>query len=891
MRRVMAGIGSALGIALAVASVGAIGATEVGGISYRKDCITSQGKVEKSWTFTWFAPLPFLFRPGGEGCEVHTGLRVALNAIGIVPYAEVSVASAARKAADDPALDDNSRYYAELRNLQDYNAAHPKDVSGGIRQLRTTDSYNSLSERTSMVTPRGNVRGATPAQFTTTYTYDAATHPLSVTDPLGHKTAWTYDANGNVASVADARGNATAYTYDANNRNTKTTRPDGTTLRQAYDPKGTMVSQTDGAGNSTTYTLDSGDHPSSVTDPLGRTTTFEYGSVGQLQHATDPLGHFASYDYDTNDQLSSIYYWGGSSTSVSYGYDATGRRTSMSDQTGSTSYTIDSLGRLTNVTSGSGKSTTFGYDLANNPTSITYPNGKTVNRTFDAVGRMATLTDWLGKKTSFAYSPDSALTTTTFPQNVDSYTYNTADQLTGISMAAGSTGLASIAYTRDANGQVASETPTGLPAGTQSYSYNQLNQLAQASTTTYSYDPADNLTALPGTSGLTYDAANQLTQTATGTSYTYDSLGERTASTPPTGTASSYTYDAAQHLVATTGAASTTYAYDGDGLRTAKTTAGTTTEYTWDQSVATPLLLSDGSTSFIYGPNGQPIEHITSGGTALYYHHDQLGSTRLLTTAAGASAATFSYDPYGKPSGSTGTATTPLGYTGQYTDSETGLVYLRARYYDPATGQFISRDPLAAATRAPYAYAGGNPLNASDPTGLDLVSALASGISSVVPSWASDAAADTLDVLTGGAASDIACNGLHWGNAASGVANLGMMFVPGGQEVVAAERLAAKAVEHEVPIGPVAEKAWQTADRVAEKGAPFPGYKGGRVFENRGPGMRLPESGANGPIKYQEWDVNPYAKGVNRGGERLVTGSDGSAYYTTNHYDTFTRFR
>lgn len=101
---------------------------------------------------------------------------------------------------------------------------------------------------------------------------------------------------------------------------------------------------------------------------------------------------------------------------------------------------------------------------------------------------------------------------------------------------------------------------------------------------------------------------------------------------------------------------------------------------------------------------------------------------------------------------------------------------------------------------------------------------------------------------------------------------------------------AAKAA-HDVPIGPVAEKAHRIADRVLEKGAPFPGYKGGRNFENNGKGMLLPKSNANGSFTYREWDVNPYTKGVNRGSERLVTGSDGSAYYTTNHYETFTRFR
>src|ERR1700680_5043599 len=105
-------------------------------------------------------------------------------------------------------------------------------------------------------------------------------------------------------------------------------------------------------------------------------------------------------------------------------------------------------------------------------------------------------------------------------------------------------------------------------------------------------------------------------------------------------------------------------------------------------------------------------------GTVLYLHHDQAGSTRLLTSSTGTKEASFTYDAYGNTTGTAGTAKTSLGYDGQYTNSDTGLIYLRARTYDPATAQFLSRDPAEPITRAPYNYAGDNPLNASDPTGL-----------------------------------------------------------------------------------------------------------------------------------------------------------------------------
>ncbi|WP_325550110.1 RHS repeat-associated core domain-containing protein [Flexivirga sp.] len=104
-----------------------------------------------------------------------------------------------------------------------------------------------------------------------------------------------------------------------------------------------------------------------------------------------------------------------------------------------------------------------------------------------------------------------------------------------------------------------------------------------------------------------------------------------------------------------------------------------------------------------------------------------------------------------------------------------------------------------------------------------------------------------------------------------------------------AARVATRAAEDagsKVAFGPGLEKAWSVLDRVDAKGSPLPGYKGGRAFGNTQ--GRLPESPG---VAYREWDVNPYVKGVNRGAERIVTGDDGSAYWTGDHYDTFLMFR
>jgi RHS repeat-associated protein len=140
--------------------------------------------------------------------------------------------------------------------------------------------------------------------------------------------------------------------------------------------------------------------------------------------------------------------------------------------------------------------------------------------------------------------------------------------------------------------------------------------------------------------------------------------------------------------------------------------------FAWASNGTTPWLLADGSASYIYGPGGLPIEQVSTSGTASFYHRDQLGSTTMLTSASGVSVATFTYDTYGLLKSKSGAVSTPLLFAGQYQDSESGLYLLGARYYDPTTGQFVTSDPLRTFTRQPYSYAGDDPVNNFDPSGL-----------------------------------------------------------------------------------------------------------------------------------------------------------------------------
>ena len=137
----------------------------------------------------------------------------------------------------------------------------------------------------------------------------------------------------------------------------------------------------------------------------------------------------------------------------------------------------------------------------------------------------------------------------------------------------------------------------------------------------------------------------------------------------------------------------------------------------WTRPLRT-ISLRGRSDEYVYGPSGVPIEQVSeSSGAATYLYTDQLGSVTMEADQSGSVIGTQSYNPYGTLASSTGTDSTPFGFAGGYTDP-TGLIYLINRYYDPATGQFVSVDPIVQTTQQSYAYAADNPVNVDDPLGL-----------------------------------------------------------------------------------------------------------------------------------------------------------------------------
>jgi RHS repeat-associated protein len=152
-------------------------------------------------------------------------------------------------------------------------------------------------------------------------------------------------------------------------------------------------------------------------------------------------------------------------------------------------------------------------------------------------------------------------------------------------------------------------------------------------------------------------------------------------------------------------------------VRTSKTLDGDTTQYVLDLATSLPVVVSDTEAVYLYGLDiiaQQQAER-------QYYFHDGLGSVRQLLDSTGDLEANYAYDPFGVPV-VTGDASNPYRFTGEAWDEEVELLYLRARYYQPETGRFITKDlwtgdPSQPQTMAGYAYVGNNPTTYVDPGG------------------------------------------------------------------------------------------------------------------------------------------------------------------------------
>ncbi|MCD8490306.1 MAG: RHS repeat-associated core domain-containing protein [Desertifilum sp.] len=423
--------------------------------------------------------------------------------------------------------------------------------------------------------------------------------------------------------------------------------------------------------------------------------------------------------------------------------------TSVSTPNRTIEYAYNEEGTLKSVTTPQG-TTTYSYNSqTGNLERVTFPNSTVETRTYDALGRLDVL------KTA-KVDPNTGAEV----EVISSFDYD-------------SDGVGNRLEVKEENGRRVE------------YKYDELNRVVQEKiidpvngdrTIDYTYDAVGNLEekrdSVAGVTDYTYNALNQLMSSTVGgvtTIYAYDDNGSLISRT--TGS-TSITYDwqnnGENRLVGVTindGTQTTAieYEYNEKGVRTGKKVNGVETRYLIDelqpyaQVVEEYDALGNLVASYTYG-----LDLIAQlrGGVSSFYHADGLGSTRALSDGSGNVTDTYTYDAYGNLIGSTGSTLNPYLFAGEWRDGETGLDYLRARYYDAALGRFVSRDAYAGSLNDPmslhkYQYAHANPVANTDPSGYFSVGEILGGL-------AVGSVLSGLSFTTGAAVGTVAAGGSVW---------------------------------------------------------------------------------------------------------------------------------
>lgn len=632
----------------------------------------------------------------------------------------------------------------------------------------TTFTYNALNQLTKAVAPspflfethysydvNGNLiqtdrqaassPGPRPALSptddwqSTVYTYTTLDQLASVKDDLGNTTAFTYDVNGNRATVTDAKGKATVYSYDERDllsRVTDAATPAGVT-ETLYDENGNVASIKDANGNTTVYAYDDFDRLIRTTYADGSFETYTYDLASNLTEHRTPDSNLIQFTYDSLNRLilKTI-----PQEVTTYTYDAGGHLTTLSDSDATLTYTYDSLNRVTQVATASPglAATTVGYsyDATGNRTKLTYPDSSFVTYTYDALNRLDLVRDASASAlANFTYDPLSRRSGLVLSNGITTtYAYDSANRLTQLTHASSPSSLAAFAYTYDALGN---RLTMADATGAHSYTYDPLSQLMAVdypsgyafADMTFALDPVGNRTQTvdEGTTPYVTNALNQYTQVGSGP-LAYDANGNLVS-----GGTSTYAYDAESRLTqATAGGMTAAYTYDPLGRRLTKTVNGTTTRFLYDgdQILAETDAAGNITAKYVHSSGIDEPLRMERSGVVSYYHPDGLGSIAALTNSSGAVVERYAYDSYGEPritdAADNPRASSALGnrflFTGREWDSESGLYHYRTRAYSPTLGRFLQRDPIGY-TAGPnlYTYVDNNPLNFTDPLGLEKV--------------------------------------------------------------------------------------------------------------------------------------------------------------------------
>ncbi|MBB4690108.1 LamG-like jellyroll fold domain-containing protein [Paractinoplanes abujensis] len=617
--------------------------------------------------------------------------------------------------------------------------------------VETWMEYNAAGEQTSVEDGAGNI---------TRTEYDGAGRPTKVTAPDGTYETATYDlagrlleskafsasgtplravssrfdAAGNLVEATDARGTTKTFAYDALGQLVSQTEPisgsDEIVSTFGYDVAGQRTRFTDGRGNRFVTTYNSWGLPESQIEPAtdahpglaDRTFTTIYDKGGRPVQVDSPGGVRVTSEYDEMGRLVRSSGTGAQveTADKSYEYDLTGRPTVMTGLAGTTTVAYDDRGLPTAIGGVSGTSS-YTYNRDGALASRTDAAG-TTSYTYDNAGRPDKVVNTgAGVDMKYAYDTMSQVSSIRYNTtgNIRSFGYDDLHRLTSDELkTAGGASVAKIAYGWDLNDNLKSKTTTGFAgATTNTYDYDLADRLILWDNGTkpviYAFDKSGNRTQADGKT-FAYDQRNQLTSSSDGTQYHYSPRGTLTS-----------TVEGGLEQVTVTDAF--------NQVLSQSTPDGTTKTYTYDAlgRLIKPGLTYTGLTNTVAGDSnatyvrdaGGGLVGVASGATKRYawtdLHTDVVGEFAGDGTTLAASVA---YDPWGKVLASGGMIG-KLGFQSQWTDEGTGKVNMWARWYDPETGAFDTRDPASndptpgsgAANR--FAYAEGDPLGNTDTTG------------------------------------------------------------------------------------------------------------------------------------------------------------------------------